>query len=87
MELGAGSWELGAKFQQNTKHDSALQVATGVAAIAEVIGETKRRAQWLHTDGQLPTFMLGGRVCMTTRAWRQLLEAREAEALARVGVT
>ncbi|MEH3121104.1 MAG: DNA-binding protein [Sphingomonas phyllosphaerae] len=35
---------------------------TGIQAIADAIGITKRQAYHLHETGELPTFKMGGKV-------------------------
>lgn len=51
----------------------------GVAAIAEHLGMKRRRVQYLHESGQMPTFLLGKVVCArrsTLSNWLAELEAR-----------
>ncbi len=54
----------------------------GVAAIADELGCTRRRAQWLHTAGLIPSFKWGGRVCARRRRLREHVARLEQEAQA-----
>lgn len=50
----------------------------GVAAIAEHLGMKRRRVQYLHESGQMPTFLVGKVVCArrsTLTKWLAGLEA------------
>ena len=42
--------------------DTSIDLLTGVQAIADAIGMTKRQAYHLHEHGELPTFKMRGKV-------------------------
>ena len=45
-------------------------VIHGIPRIAEFIGATERRTQWLHESRKIPTFKLGKLVCLRIGTWR-----------------
>ena len=54
-------------------------VIHGIPRIAEFIGATERRAQWLHESRQIPTFKLGKLICLRVGTWREHVERLEQE--------
>lgn len=54
----------------------------GARAIAQFIGIGQRRVYFLHERKELPTFMLGGRLCARPAALREHLAKLERGAAA-----
>lgn len=55
---------------------------TGIQAIANAIGMTKRQAYHLHETGELPTFKMGGKVYARRSTLAKHFAAQEAAAAA-----
>ncbi len=55
-------------------------VIHGIPRIAEFIGATERRTQWLHESRKIPTFKLGKLVCLRVGRWREHVAKLEQEA-------
>ncbi len=60
----------------------SFDLLVGIAAIADDLECTRRRAQWLHTARLIPTFRWGGRVCARRRRLREHVARLEQEAQA-----
>lgn len=53
---------------------------TGIQAIADAIGMTKRQAYHLHETGEIPTFKMGGKVFARRSTLAKHFAAQEAAA-------
>lgn len=61
---------------QNTETASA-PVLYGAAEIAQFTGLSVRKVFYLHETGHLPTFKLGGKICMRPATWLAHVERLE----------